>query len=298
MDRLTLLQTLQRIVARGSLTAAATELGLGQSTVSKRLTALEAEVGLPLLDRTTRQLRPTEAGQRLLDQAPSLLSAWDDLLATVHADAPRMEGLLRISAPAVFGPRHVVPALGPFLRAHPGLELDLVLSDRYVDLLAEGFHLAIRVGMPVPSTLRARRLAETSRVLVAAPDTWAPPSDPAELAHLPALVHGGVDRAIWTFRRGVDTVRVDVSGRLRADHSEALRQLAVDGLGIALLARWLVHDDLAAGRLVPLLPGWTAPPAPVRALLPPSRHTPGRVGALLDHLARTWATDPALCASA
>ncbi|MCB9762980.1 MAG: LysR family transcriptional regulator [Alphaproteobacteria bacterium] len=292
MDRLTLLRAFARVADRGSLTAAARDLKVGQSTVSKWLAALEEEAGVPLVDRTTRRLRVTEAGQTLLGHARTLVEGWDDALAEVQAQAHRVAGPLRVSLPVVFGTRHVVPHLGPFLAQHPRLDLTLRFSDRYVDLLEQEVHVALRVGVAVPSTLRARRLGGTPRRLVAAPRALkrlGAPGHPRDLAGVEALLHTGVSRAVWTLHRGEETVRVDVGGRVRADNSEALRQLAVAGQGVALLAAWLVDEDIAAGRLVPLLEDWAAPEAPIRALLPPSRHVPGRVRAFLDHLEAAWA---------
>ncbi|MEZ4322902.1 MAG: LysR family transcriptional regulator [Myxococcota bacterium] len=293
MDRLTPLRAFLRTADLGTLSAAAQELRVGQSTVSKWLAALEAEVGAPLFDRTTRRLRITEAGRALLPRARELVEGWDAALAEVQAQQPRVVGRLRVSVPAVFGVRHVVPHLGAFLDAHPELDLDLHLSDRYVDLLDEDLDVAIRVGHAVPSSLRARRLGGSPRRLVAAPSLFARhprPVTPRDLADLPCLVHTGVPRSLWTVSRGERVERIDVGGRVRADQSEAIRQLAVQGQGIAMLASWLVDEDLECGRLEPVLADWSPPDAPIRALLPPSRHVPARVRALLDHLEARWTT--------
>lgn len=291
MDRLTLLRCFVRTVDLGTLTAAAQDLGVGQSTASKWVAALEDEAGVPLLDRTTRALRPTTAGEVLLGHARALVDGWEDALAEVQARVPRVAGRLRVSVPTVFGTRHVLPHLGAFLHAWPDVELDLLLADRYVNLLEEGLDVAIRVGVAVPSTLRARRLGGTRRHLVAAPGFLAahePVRHPDALSTLDALVHTGVPRTIWTLSRDEEEVRVSVSGRVRADSSEALLRLARDGHGVALLATWLVEDGLQEGTLVEVLPDWSAPPAPIRALLPPARMVPGRVRALLEHLEDCW----------
>ena len=291
MDRLTLLRCFVRAVDRGTLTAAALDLGVTQSTASKWVAALEDEAGVPLLDRTTRALRPTDAGEVLLSHARAVIDGWDDALAEVQARVPRVAGCLRISVPTVFGTRHVLPHLGTFLDAWPDIELDLHLTDRYVNLIEEGLDVAIRVGVSVPSTLRARRLGGTARHLVAAPGflaTCRPLNHPDDLSRIDALVHTGVPRTVWTLSRGDTAVRVSVQGRARADSSEALLRLASDGHGVALLATWLVDEALQNGSLVEVLPEWSAPPAPIRALLPPARLVPGRVRALLDHLEKCW----------
>ncbi|MCB9689485.1 MAG: LysR family transcriptional regulator [Alphaproteobacteria bacterium] len=287
MDRHTQLRALVRIADLGSLTAAAAALDVGQSAVSKGLAALERDVGVPLVHRTTRALHLTDAGALLVERARVLLEGWDDALDEVRAREPRIAGPVRLSLPVVFGARHVVPHLGTLLDRHPLLSLELSFTDRYVDLVDEGFHAAIRVGAPVPSTLRSRILGSAVRRLVCAPGREL--AHPSELRDLPCLVHSGVPRTVWSWSRGEERVSVEVSGRVRADNSDALRQLAIQGQGIALLASWLVDDDLAAVRLVALLPDWEAPPAPIAALLPPSRRVPARVRVVLDHLREAWA---------
>lgn len=288
MDRLTLLRAFVRVNELGSLSAAARDLHVGQSTVSKWMAALEAEAGTTLMDRTTRRLRATEAGATLLGHARALVDGWEEALAAVQDSAPRLSGPLRVSLPVVFGNRYVVPHLGAFLDAHPDVDLELRFADRYVDLLGDDVHVAIRVGLSVPSSNRARRLGGTPRWLVAAPSYLAArgtPGHPDELGDHAILLHTGLQRAVWSLSRDGHTARVDVGGRVRADNSEAIRQLAVQGQGICLLASWAVADEVADGRLVRLLPGWAAPDAPIRALLPPTRTVPRRVRALLDHLA-------------
>ena len=283
------LRTFLAVVDAGSITAAAQEQRVTQSTMSKWLVALEAEVGAPLLDRSTRRLRLTDAGRVLLEHAPALVDGWELAVASVVQELPRLAGRLRVSLPVVFGTRHVVPILGPFLDAHPALELELLFADRYVDLLDEDVHVAIRVGIPVPSTLRARTLGGTPRRLVASPSYIAAhglPGAPADLAEHRALVHTA--GSVWTVGGGEGETRVPLRTALRANNSEAIRQLAVQGQGVAMLASWLVDEDIASGALVPLLPGVGLPPAPIRALLPATRTVPRRVTALLDYLIGAW----------
>lgn len=289
MDRLALLQGFVRVVELGSITAAAHDARVTQSTMSKRLAALERELGTPLVDRSTRRMRLTDAGRVLAEHAGELLDGWEATVAAVREEVPRLAGRLRISLPAVFGTRHVVPLLGSFLDAHPEIEAELLFADRYVDLLGEDVHVAIRVGASVPSTLRARRLGGTPRRLVASPRYLAArgtPRTPRDLRDHRALLH--TSASSWTITLWDITSRVPLASALRADNSEAIRQLAVQGQGIAMLAAWLVDEDLARGDLVAVLPDAVLPPAPIRALLPPSRTVPQRVTALLDHLAGAW----------
>jgi DNA-binding transcriptional LysR family regulator len=284
-----------RIVELGSFTAAAADLRERQATVSRWVARLEDELATQLLDRTTRAVRVTDAGRAFYREAREVLAAWDAAVGSVRED--EVVGRLRVSVPVVFGSLFVTPRVAEFARAHPGVELELRFDDRYVDLVAAGVDVALRVGRPVDSEYRARTLGSTPRRLVASPsylDARGRPATPAALADHACLLHGGHDtRSTWAFTRGEDTTRVDVGGRLRANHSDTLRQLACEGLGVALLASWLVDPDLDAGRLELLLPGWSAPPAPVQALFSSSKHTPRPARAftdfLADALAPVWA---------
>jgi DNA-binding transcriptional LysR family regulator len=192
--------------------------------------------------------------------------------------APR--GRLRVSLPVVFGQRHVVPLLPSFLAANPAVTLELRFSDAYVDLVEEGVELALRVGTPAASSAVARTLAETPRALVASPDYLARrgrPERPEQLAEHDTLAH--TPRAEWR----VDGARVPVEARVAVDHSEAALALALAGCGVAMLARWLVDADLAAGRLEVVLPGRALPRAPIRVVWPSGRLSPG-AAAFVAHL--------------
>lgn len=291
MDRLALLHAFVRTVDLGSMTAAAHELRVGQSTVSKWLVALEAEVGASLLDRTTRSHRVTPAGEALLRHARPLLDAWDSAITEAAAEVPALRGRLRVSLPSVFGQRHVLPHLGSFLDGHPELEVELLMSDRYVSLVDAGIDVAIRVGLAVPSSNRAVRIGGTERVLVASPSylqRCGSPAEPDDLDQHHALVHSLITSSVWTLSRAGTSIQVRPSGRVSADHSDALRLLALQGHGIALLASWLVAEDVRAGRLIALLTDWRTPDAPIRAVFPPSPTVPARVRAFVDHVAARW----------
>lgn len=290
MDRIRALEAYVRLVDLGSFTAAAADLGVKQSTVSKWVAALEAEVGATLLHRTTRTRRVTDAGRAFADRARDVLAAWERAQAV--GDTPdALRGRLRVGLPSVFGPRHVVPHLAAFAASHPALHLALRFDDAYADLVDQDLDVAVRVGTPVEGSHRSRVLVRGRRRLVASPgflDAHGAPRTPEDLATRPALLHGGRPHTRWTLSRDGADVAVDVHGRCVTDHSEATRQLAVDGLGIACLADWLVRDDVAAGRLRVVLADWQLPAAPVRVVLPPARHVPARVRALVHHLETAW----------
>ncbi|ACY14051.1 LysR family transcriptional regulator [Haliangium ochraceum] len=288
MDRLTAMNAFVRVVELGSFSAAAADLRVEQSTVSKWIAALEDELAARLIDRTTRQRRVTEAGQRFYQRAREIATSYAAAAAEVQDDE-RPRGRLRVSAPVVFGRLFVVPAAVRFLRRYPEVELDLRMSDRYVDLVEGGFDLAVRVGAPLDSSLRARTLARSRRHLVATPRYLArcgTPERPRQLSVHACLVHSGLaPGSPWVFRRGSRTQRVRVSARFAADNSEALLAMARASLGVAVLADWLVARDLERGRLVSLLPEYELPAAPVQALSAPGRRATPTVRAFADVLA-------------
>lgn len=279
-----------KVVDRGSFTAAADELGIRQSTISKWLSALEDEIGVPLLDRTTRATRVTDEGRLFYERAVAIVGSYDDAIAEVRGDQV-IGGRIRVSLPVVFGRLFLVDPIAVFLRQHPGIEIEMVFADRYVSLVEEGFDLCVRVGVQLDSTLRSHALGESRRVLVAAPaylESRGAPRTPAELADHECIRHTELStRTVWSFRRGGETEKLAVSGRVSCNSSEASLELARGGLGVALLAAWLVDADVRAGRLVPLLDGYELPCAPIRALTPPGRHLAPRVRALIDHFAAT-----------
>jgi DNA-binding transcriptional LysR family regulator len=295
MDRLDALRLFLRLAQRGSFSAAARDLKIKQSTASKWVAELEAELGANLVERTTRSVRITEDGQRMLARAGDVLAAFDELSAEFEERSPEPRGRVRVSVPVVFGRLFVVPAVGDFLDRHPEVSVELVMNDRYVNLVHEGFDLAIRVGVPTDTSARGRKLAESRRVLVAAPaylQSRHRPNAPDDLRHHECLVHGDANALmVWRFGKHPGKgVPVPVRGRFAANNSEAVALMARQGLGVALLADWLVKEDIERGRLVALLERFTTPPAPVFALSPPGRFSSATVRALTEHLAKAIAS--------
>ncbi len=288
MDRLMTLRAYSRLVELGSFTAVATELRVKQSTISKWIAALEDELGVRLVDRTTRSLRVTDAGQRFYRRASMIVSDYDAAVGEIREEAAALRGRIRMSVPVVFGQRFIVPAVTSFLLQHDGIELELIFGDRYVSLVEEGYDLAIRVGIPVDSALRSHSLGSGGRYLVAAPSYLAShgtPRDPEDLRAHQCLVHTERSTwAAWSFKCGKKIHNVRVGGRVTANHSESTLHMARSGLGVALLASWLVEPDLRSGSLVALLKNYEPPPAPIRALTPPGRLLAPRVRALIEHL--------------
>ena len=290
MDRLDAMRLFVRLVERGSFSAAARDLRITQSTASKWVASLESDLGLTLIERTTRSSRVTEAGRVFHAKAEEILAALDALRAQLVLPHSEPKGRVRMSVPVVFGRLFVAPAVADFLGKNPKVEVDLGFNDRYVNLVEEGFDLAVRVGVPTDTSARGRRLADSGRRLVASPsylEAHGHPRAPRDLRDHECLLHGSTNApVIWRFgKKGSSAKAVKVRGRVIANNSDAILEMARAGLGVALLADWLVGPDLERKTLVRVLPGYDAPPAPVYALLTPGRFPSPAVRPLLDHLA-------------
>lgn len=289
------------VVEAGSLTAAAERLGLAKTMVSTHLQRLEAEVGASLLVRTTRRLNVTEAGRAFYEASRGILRAAEAALAEVAGGAGPLRGRLRVSAPVDYGALVVAPALVMLRRAHPALEVELLCNDRYVDLIAEGIDVAVRLGRLADSNYRAVRLGTFESWVAASPAFVAAhgmPRTPAALAGLPRVATMGMPRTLsFTLdgpRGGRHTVRsanVFVANTAYACHAAVLA-----GGGYGLMTDFSIVDDVAAGRLVRLLPGWAGARSNIQAVFAPTRYPSAKVRALVDalkaQLAGTHATLP------
>ncbi len=286
-----------RVAATGSFTAAATDLGVTKATVSKAVARLEGRLGADLFHRTSRRLSLTDTGRRAREDAERLLADGEaaEALATVTGAAPR--GHVRLAAPMSFGLRHVAPRLPDFLARHPGVSVDLALGDAVVDLVAEGFDVALRIAALPNSSLRARRLCPIARSTVAAPAylaTRGHPHHPRDLAGHACLGYAYLptpDR--WDFI-GPDGAAITVKpeGPMRANNAEALAPALHAGLGIAVQPDFLTWEDLAAGRLVRVLPDWSPPPIALNLVTPPGRHRASAVSALISFFEQTLTMAP------
>jgi len=284
MDRLDELQVLVAILDTGSMAAAARKLGRSPAAVTRVLGALEVRAGARLLERSTRRLTPTEAGLRLAEQARRLLSDYEAALLPEGAGAPR--GLLRIAAPNVFGRRHVAPVVTRFLAAHPNVQVELMLSDRNVDLIEEGIDAAVRIGPLANQSIVARRLGEVGRVTVASPGYLARrgvPGVPADLAGHELIMSTSVRSvAEWRYRAGAREHVVRYSPRLRVNDVEAVLAAACDGFGIARALSYQIEPLLRSGALRRLLEDYEPEPLPVQLVMPSSRLMPPRLRAFVD----------------
>lgn len=270
MDKFLALQMFVETVRCGGYSAAARKLGVATSSVTRQVAALEAQLGSTLLTRSTRRNSPTDLGQAYFDSAVAILDALAaaDSLATDRGEQPR--GRLRVSVPVEFGRRVIAPHLARFLASHPELELSLNLSDQPVDLFKDRIDLAVRLGSSVSSDeVVCSNIGHFQRWLVASPaylEQHGAPGAPGQLAEHACLRfdYGGPMRD-WQFQVDGQALTVAVQGRLHSNNADILRQAAVAGQGIALLADWLVLDDVQHGRLSRLLPELTANPAAVNA---------------------------------
>ncbi|WP_296947440.1 LysR family transcriptional regulator [uncultured Massilia sp.] len=281
---------LSAIVDSGSFGAAAEVLGMSQSGVSRAVARLETRVGVRLLDRTTRSVTLTDDGRRLLDQVMPLLAALEEAMSTALGGAARVHGRLRVNADPFFCQRVLAPHLGDFLARYPELQVEIVSRDQLGDMVADGFDLAIRFGVPRPSSLVARKLLETRILTVAAPAylaRYGRPAKPEELANTAHTCIRYRDPETgrpfeWEFKRRRRTVKVDVAGRLTVNDVATMHGICLAGEAIAQVMTLGVEPYMADGRLVELFADWPDDVFPVYAYYPSRHHMPARVRAFLD----------------
>lgn len=288
------LRTFVEVADAGGVTSAALRLGISKSMVSRRLIRLEAELGTQLLARTTRGAALTEAGATFRDYAARVCAEIDVARETI-LPAGELCGRLRIAAPLSFGPTHFAPVLADMARRHPQLHIHTSYSDRFVDLVAEGFDCAIRVGTLQDSSLIARRIGPLHGKFVASPDyirTHGSPETPEELVAHQALMQG---METWQLMDGDRIMTVNPRGRFKADSGVALAVAAAAGLGIAALPDYLIQDYMASGTLVPVMTRHPPPPAGIFIVRPPGQHPARKVRILTEMLIECFeqAPDPA-----
>ena len=296
LDSLAGMAVFAKVVEARSFTAAAAELGMSKSAVSKQITRLEDRLGARLLNRTTRRLSLTETGAAFYDRCARVVAeAQEAELAVTHLQSePR--GTLRVNAPMTFGHLHIAPAIPDFLARYPEVRVDMTMNDRFVDLIDEGFDVAIRIARLTDSSLIARRLAPDRRILCGAPAYFAKhgePRTPDDLAAHNCLSYAYVsDTDQWQFIDGEGTRSVAVRGNLRANNGDAIRQALLAGLGVAVLPSFIVGPDIQAGRLKEVLRDYLPNRASVYAVYPHSRHLTAKVRVFVDFLADRFGPVP------
>lgn len=303
MDTLTGMRLFSEVVDRGSFSAAARALGMAPSSVARGIAALEDELGVRLLNRTTRKLGLTEAGRLFHERARRILAEVDDARLSVTQLEAEPRGTLRLSAPLAFGRLHIAPALPVFLARYPAVHIDLCLTDAFVDLVEEGVDLAVRIGELQDSSLIARRLAPNTRVICGSPGYFAragAPAAPEDLAGHNCLVYKRQsNRAVWRLRdpREGRIVEVEVKGSLWANNADALHAAALADLGLAILPTWMVGPDVRRGALQVVFADYQVSPGAldtsIYAVFPYSRHLSPKVRALVDFLVEHFGPRPA-----
>jgi DNA-binding transcriptional LysR family regulator len=304
MDRLRAFEVFATVVARGSFTRAADALDTSPANVTRYVSELEAYLGTRLLNRTSRRLSLTESGEALYERAKSILEDVAEAETIASAAALHPRGRLRINVPVSFGTNHLAPLWPKFMARHPDIELDIDLSDRVVDLVEEGYDLAVRISRSGSLANVGRKLADSRNMLCASPAFLARAGTPQTLEELPR--YSFLAYSLWT---GGDTLPfIDAQGKthpvrmnpiMHANNGGTLRAAALAGLGIVNQPTFLVGEDIRAGRLVELLPDYRLPDIDILAVYPSRRHLSLKVRAMVDFLAECFRGTPSWdCASA
>jgi DNA-binding transcriptional LysR family regulator len=289
-DRLSALRLFARVARSGSFSSAGRELGLSQPSASRIVAALERDIGVSLLTRTTRAVSLTEAGADYLARIEPILDAMEEADHAARG-ASELHGLLRVALSSSFAVREVIPRLPDFMARHPALRIELLMNDQRQDLVGEGIDVALRLGALVDSTATTRRLGSANRMLVASPIYLAQMGTPTapEALHDHAMIVGpaGTALELWSFRRDGRTVAVRIEGRLTASQNEGAIAAATAGLGIASTGILGCRSELESGALVHLLADWRLEPVEIHAVFPAGRAAKPSARAFIDHVART-----------
>ncbi|MFW2374664.1 MAG: LysR family transcriptional regulator, partial [Gammaproteobacteria bacterium] len=297
MDRFEEIHTFIRVVDNGSLSAAADKLNLAKSAVSRRLSELESRLGVQLLQRTTRRINLTDAGQRFYQRCSQILADLEDSEREASTEQSQLCGTVRIAAPLSFGIQHLSPLLDQFLIQHSELNLDLKLTDRVINLMEEGVDLGIRIGRLKDSSFQARKLSSCQQLICASPSylkQYGTPQTMDDLVHHHGLVYSNIPEAqLWTYRhQDGRSGSVRVPSRLRADNGDVLLQAAIDGLGILPTVSFIAYRAIKQGLLVPILQAYSREDLGIYAIYPAQRHLPLRIRTLIDFLVTEYGSQP------
>jgi len=292
MDHFRQISTFVEVVARGSLSAAARAEGIAPAMIGRRLDALEARLGVKLLQRTTRRLALTDEGAAFLEDCQRILAELEEAESAVSERSAHASGHLLVSAPAGFGRRHVAPLLPSFLAEHREVTVNLNLSDRVVDVVGEGVDVAIRIASLSDSNLVGVKLADNQRVVVASPGYLKRHGTPQTLAELGqhnclAISSAGSQRG-WTFEENGKIVTLKAGGNMLCNDGAVLHAWALEGRGLAWRSMWEVGADIEAGRLVAVLQQFAAPGNDIHAVFAQRRHLPLRIRVFVDFLRRAY----------
>lgn len=288
MNRLAAMDAFVRVVDTGSFTGAARQLRVGQPAVSKIIAQLEARVGVRLLLRSSQGLTPTEAGVNFYEHAKRSIEEADAAESKARGAGAALTGRLRIGAAVTFARLHVVPLLAKFLAMHPSLDIEVFLDDRNLDLVEAGIDVALRMGDLPDSSLTARKIGQSPRVVVGTPRYFAAagePATPAQLASHQAVIYdqrgGGV---VWAFTQGTAESVVSLQGRIRLTAAEGVREAVFAGIGLAVASKWMFAPEIASGQVVCALQDWQLPSIDLWAVFPTGRNTSAKARAFVSFI--------------
>jgi DNA-binding transcriptional LysR family regulator len=292
-DRFEDMRALVAVVSAGGIAAGAQRLGVAKSAVSRRIRELEDRLGARLFDRTTRRVQLTEAGRGFHDRAVELLAGLTEAEEEASSASGELRGRIRVAAPVSFTVHCLAPAIGRFLERHPAVSLSIDTDDRKVDLVREGYDLAIRIARLPDSSMVARRLVTIRHACVASPallDRLGTPRTPKDLSRFPGVVYSNVEEAqYWTF---ADEVVASVKSRLEFANGDAVREAAIAGLGVAMLPTFIVHDAVRRGDLSIVLDKHMRPPIAMHAMHSSMRNQTARARAFIDFMVEGFAGEP------
>ena len=291
MDRFNVMNLYRRVVETGSFSRAAYDLGVGQPTVSKQVSALERRLGVRLLERSTRRLRPTDAGHEYYEHCRRMLEEVDEMEASLGASVHSVAGRIRMACPMAFGRLYLAPIVFGFMAAHPEATVDLLMNDQYVDLIEEGVDLSIRIAnLDAESLLHAQQLGETPRLIVASPSYLRQHGTPRAAEDLG--LHAFAVYAYFhhpeylTLLRGDERREVRIRPVIRVNNAEVILAAARAGLALAVIPHWCAAEDVRKGTLRPVLPQWQPPSSHIYAVYSSARHMPRRVRVFIEYLAQ------------
>jgi DNA-binding transcriptional LysR family regulator len=287
MDRLSAMETFVHVVETGSFSAAAKRLGIGQPAVSKSIAQLEARLAVRLVMRSTRGLTPTEAGLAFFERAKRAIDAANEADDAARGAGAGLSGNLRISAAVTFARMHIIPHLGPFLAQYPGLNVDVVLDDRSLNLVEEGIDVALRMGNMNDSSLTARKIGESPCIILGTPAYFArfgEPATPADLLQHEAIIYTRGEGSHWTFTRDDTEYPLVAHGRVRVTAAEGVRAAVLSDLGLTLSSTWMFAPELASGEVKPVLTDWQLPARDLWAVFPTGRMASAKARAFVEYV--------------
>ncbi|MGH8050829.1 MAG: LysR family transcriptional regulator [Arenimonas sp.] len=291
MDRLTAMRVFTQVAGRGSFSATANQLDLSRAMVTRCIRELEEWLNVRLLQRTTRKVTLTDAGEQFLRRCQQILTLTDEVLEETATASRELRGQLRLTCGASFGHAQMASAIADFLALHPQLKIDMNVSDTSINLVDARVDLAIRISNNPDPMLIARRLASCASVLVASPDylqQYGMPTSPDSLVHHRCMTHTIAGRYLWQFTRAGETVKVEIKSHFSANETTVVLHASLASGGISLQPTYLANEYIAAGKLLVLLPEWSVPELAINALYPSRRHLPAALRAFLDFLVKRF----------